>query len=75
MTVVEEVLTLADRVKALCDLHSGEFTRSPQADGTVIVRLIFPAGDVISGSGANTAAAFAQLDARVTAFTANLVGL
>lgn len=71
----DQVLTLADRVKALCDMHSGEFTRSPQADGSVIVRLTFPAGDVISGAGANTAAAFEQLDLRVASFTANLVGL
>jgi hypothetical protein len=75
MAAVEQVLTLADRVKAMCDTHSGEFTRSPQADGTVIVRLIFPAGDVISGAGANTAAALEQLELRVAAFTANLVGL
>lgn len=75
MTAVEQGLTLADRVKVLCDAHSGEFTRSPQDDGTVIVRLIFPAGDVISGAGANTAAAVAQLELRVAAFTANLAGL
>lgn len=75
MTTADQGLTLADRVKAMCDTHSGEFTRSPQGDNTIIVRLIFPAGDVISGAGANTAAAFEQLELRVAAFTANLVGL
>ena len=71
----DQVLTLADRVKALCDTHNAEFTRSPQPDVSVIVRLTFKTGDVISGSGANTAAAVAQLEARVHAFTANLAGL
>lgn len=73
--MADQPLPLNDRVKALQDAHEAEFTRTPQADGTVLVRLQFKSGDVISGTGANTAAAFEQLEARVTAFTANLAGL
>jgi hypothetical protein len=66
--------TVADRVKVLTDAHNAEFTRTPQADGTVAVVLHFPAGDKISGVGATTALAFDALEARVAAFLTVLEG-
>lgn len=69
---MSETQTLAERVKALTDAHNAEFTRTPQADGSVAVTLHFPLGDKISGVGATTEAAFTQLEARVAAFTAAL---
>lgn len=65
---MSEPQTLADRVKLLTDAHAAEFTRTPQADGSVAVVLHFPAGDKISGVGATTEQAFNALEARVAAF-------
>lgn len=69
---MSETQTLADRVKVLTDAHNAEFTRTPQADGSVAVTLHFPFGDKISGVGATTADAFNHLEARVAAFVAAL---
>lgn len=60
--------TLADRLNALTAQHGGEWTRTPNADGTVAVRLILPDGTVIAGTGATTHAAVAQLERRVPAY-------
>lgn len=65
---MSETQTLADRVKILTDAHNAEFTRTPQADGSVVVTLHFPLGDKISGTGPTTEAAFNHLEARVNAF-------
>lgn len=62
--------TLADRVRALCEAHAAEFTRHPQDDGTVVVKLAFAAGDVVAGTGADTAAAVTTLETRVAAYVA-----
>lgn len=62
--------TVADRVNALTAAHHAEFFRLPRPDGSVVVQLHFPDGDVVSGVGATTADAVAQLEARVAAFTA-----
>lgn len=63
-------MTLADRVRALCDAHHAEWTRHPQPDGTVVCKLTLAAGDVIAGTGADTAAAVAHLETRVAAYMA-----
>lgn len=64
--------TLADRVRALCDAHTATWTRQPQADGTVVCRLTLATGDVIAGTGADTAAAVTHLETRVAAYMAAL---
>lgn len=65
-------LSLADRVAALCADTGGEFSRTPQDDGSVVVRLTYPDGDVISGAGATTEDAVTALEVRVAAFTSAL---
>ena len=67
---MDEPQSLADRVSALQQAHAAEFSRTPQADGTVVVVLQFPDGDRISGRGATTALAVTHLEARVKAFVA-----
>ena len=64
--------TLADHVAALEAAMGGEFQRAPQPDGSVIVRIVSTNGDVIAAAGADTGAAIAALDTRVTAFLASL---
>jgi len=60
--------TLADRLNALAVTHGGEWSRTPLADGSVVVRLTLATGDVIAGTGATTAAATDALDRRVAAY-------
>lgn len=69
---MSDLMTLADRVKALTTTHNAEFLRKPQPDGTVQVVLVFANGDTLSGVGATTDAATAHLEARVAAFMAAL---
>lgn len=70
--MTDSVPDLSDRVRAMVDTYAAEFSRSPQPDGAIIVRLTFPAGDIISGSGDTTESAVTALEARVAAFTSAL---
>jgi hypothetical protein len=62
--------TLADRLNALAAQYRGAWTRTPYADGSVVVRMILASGDVIAGTGETTAAAAEHLERRLAAFTA-----
>jgi hypothetical protein len=64
--------TLADRLNALAATHNASWTRTPNTDDTVVVRLHLNAGDVVAGVGSTTADAVAHLERRMTAFTAAL---
>lgn len=63
-------MTLADRVRELCAAHNAEWTRTPKANGTVVVQMTFADGTVLGGTGATTAEAQAHLETRLTRFLA-----
>jgi hypothetical protein len=64
--------TSADRLRALTKAYGGEFSKTPQPDGSVIVRLHLPSGEVVAASGTTTLEAVVALTKRVNAFHAAL---
>lgn len=66
--------TSADRLRELEQLYGGSYDKTPQADGTVIVRLHQPSGETIAARGATVADAVTQLELRVAAFLTALAG-
>jgi hypothetical protein len=59
--------TLADRLNALCEPRSATWDRTPQPDGTIVVRVHFSTGDVLAGRGATTADAVLDVERKVAA--------
>lgn len=54
--------TLADRLAALSATHGATWDRTPKPDGSIVVRLHLPSGDVVAGTGATTADAVADVE-------------
>lgn len=66
--------TSAERLRALEQQYGGSFDKTPQADGTVVVRLNMPHGEIIAARGPTVAEAVTLLELRVAALQVALTG-